>query len=315
MKANKWSYIILLGVMLLLVLTSYKEVYNIYLRRGNLEVHYADENYIKSYDDLKDKCTTMSEEEIDEASYFEDCQPPNCGFSSLTLKQSCEAYKEGKPLSPDVYTVFHTMINSDLMYLLQLYIVPVLLVACLFNLNKKMRSKYTYYYIQRNSYKSFIVNMFKETYLYVLTIPILLGLHYLLSLTVSQHHVYEYAFTLSAATFDLIHYQTPGFILLLILNATIAGLVIINLGLIFIRKNKNLIFTIIEAWIAYFVILFVVEGLNLPDCFHLWMSSSYEVSIYYHLLCTFTYFIVTLVITILLYKNKEKTLVNFGGVK
>lgn len=315
MKINKLPFIALFFILFLFVLSSYKRVYKIYVHSGNVEVYYADHNYINSYNDLKEICTTMSEEEIEAASYSENCDPSTCRLSSLTLKESCEAYNEGKPLSPDVYTIFNTMISESFMYSLQLYIVPILLGACLININKKLRSKYSYYYIQRNSYKSFIIKLFREVYKYALVIPIIYGLHYLFSLTISQHHIYDYVFILGKATLDLVHHQTPGFILLFILNATMVGLVLINLGLIFIRNNKNLIFTIIEAWIAYFVILFIVEGFNLPDCFHLWISSSYEVSIYYHLICTFMYFIITLGINIILYKNKEKTLSNFGGVK
>lgn len=313
MRANRLPFIITILIVIILAFFSYKEVRDSFGGKEKISIDYCKIDGISSYDDLS-ICDSLTDEEIEEASKKEECpQEGKCIYDSLSLAECCYAYKNNIPLSPDIYTIFFAMINSNLMYPLPVYICALILIPALYSLNKLFRSKYVQYYIQRKNYGSFLIKMLKRVYKYALIIPILYGIVYLLTLTLTNHDANEFTGVTGLASFGTIHYQTPGFILLFIINATLIGLVIINIGLIFIRSNRKLIFTIIESYIVYFVLLLIVEGLSLPDSFNLWLVGDTESSIYMHIICTSIYFLISFIVMFILYKDKEKTLTILGG--
>lgn len=78
-----------------------------------------------------------------------------------------------------------------------------------------------------------------------------------------------------------------------------------------LSKNRKFIFTVVEVLIIYFVLEMLFE--SLPQYF--WIFDFYNpktYSIYLYILVSLIQFIISFIILILVYKNKEKELGRVG---
>ncbi len=280
MRESKKNIILLFLIMLVLIIISYIQIYKIY---GGKNPGY---DYIDAYNGA-------------------------CNSDSGPLADYCDIDISGLPNNPDTYTIFFSIIRSDILYHLPMYGILLIIVFSLNFVNKLFKSKYLYYYVQRKEYKSFLKNIILNSYKYVLVIPFMIGLIYLLSLTISNHGQNALTIAMRAETFDAIHYSTSGFIMFYTINIMLKWLFFINLGLIMLSKNRKFIFTVVEVLIIYFVLEMLFE--SLPQYF--WIFDFYNpktYSIYLYILVSLIQFIISFIILILVYKNKEKELGRVG---
>ena len=79
----------------------------------------------------------------------------------------------------------------------------------------------------------------------------------------------------------------------------------INVGIIFL-KNNRLIFTIIETYIVYFIVILLISKFSLVPINVLFTGK--QVNIYIAVIWSFIYFGISLIAVIFSYRNKENVL-------
>ncbi|MBO5476053.1 MAG: hypothetical protein J5982_06115 [Bacilli bacterium] len=281
MGESKKNFIGLFLIVFVLVMLSYIQIYKIYGGKN------SPNDYIVGFNEI-------------------------CNSKYKDIVDYCDIDITGLPGTPDTYTIFFNIIRSDILYHLPIFGLLLIIVFSLNFVNKLFKSKYLYYYVQRKEYKLFLKKMIINSYKYVLVIPFMMALIYLLSLTISTHGQNALTIAMRAETFDSIAYNTPGFLVLYTINIMLKWLFFINLGLIMLSKNRKFIFTIIEVYIIYFVLEIIFE--LLPQYF--WIFDFYNpmtYSIYIYILVSLIQFIISFIIVILIYKNKEKILSRIGA--
>lgn len=281
MRESKIKFIGLFVIIFILVILSYIQVYRTYGGKNNSN------DYIDGYNNV-------------------------CNSEDKTKVNYCDLDITGLPGTPDTYTIFFNIIRSDILYHLPVFGILLIIIFSLGSVNRIFKSKYLYYFVQRKEYKLFLKNMLINSYKYVLVIPFMTGLIYLLSLTISNHGPNALSIAMGTITFDTIAYNTAGFLILYTINIMLKWLLFINLGLIMLSKNRKFIFTIIEVYIVYFLLEVVFE--LLPEYF--WIFDFYNpktYSIYIYILVALIQFIISFIIVILIYKNKEKQLSRIGA--
>ena len=155
MRESKIKFIGLFVIIFILVILSYIQVYRTYGGKNNSN------DYIDGYNNV-------------------------CNSEDKTKVNYCDLDITGLPGTPDTYTIFFNIIRSDILYHLPVFGILLIIVFSLGSVNRIFKSKYLYYFVQRKEYKLFLKNMLINSYKYVLVIPFMTGLIYLLSL-VSNH--------------------------------------------------------------------------------------------------------------------------------
>lgn len=228
------------------------------------------------------------------------------------VKKLCDIDITGLPGSYDNYTIIYQMLRNTILEYLIFFDFIIIISFSLHGINKKMKSKYLYYFIQRKDYKTFIKGMLLSAYKYVLVVPFFMLILYLLSLTISNHGPNELTNFVNPATFDVIHYNTKYFLVLFTIYIMIMWLFYINIGLIVQSKNRKFIFTIIECLIIYFILEIVAEGLSA----HFWIIDIYNpeaYSIYKYIIFAIICFCLSFALVLLSYRSKERVLKRVGG--
>lgn len=278
MKESKMGLIVLFLIYFVLVMLSYLEIKSVF-----------------EYNDLKEEYLSIC---------LDDNLNKNDNYCSIDVTDL--------PSTPDTLTVFYNIIYSNILMNLPMLAPILIVIFSSIYLNKLMKSKYLYYYVQRKNYKCFIKNMIINSYKYVLVVPFIVLLVYLLSLSISNHGPNELTEIIKVATFKKIYYNTPYFLVLYAINIMIMWLFYINIILIIQSKNRKLIFNIIEFIIIYFILEIIFE--ELPSNY--WLFDIYtlgdEISINKYLLTSSLYFIISFTMLIIVYKNKEKVLNRIG---
>lgn len=262
------------------------------------------EDVVNMYDDLA-QCDTWGDEFIE--NYDSSILSHFDGKSDrrfLVLGECCSAYKQSLPLSRDKYDVFFTIMEEILVPV----IFPLLILFFgLFNLNLKFKSKYAYYYLQRKSYKSFLIKTILSVYKYALALPILYLAVYLFALNITNHGPIDMVLSLKGIS-DYVNYVgVPGFWICYYLTGFLFGAFIINIGMIFLHKNGKLIFSIIGSFLTYFYIYLIDQLFIHVDVSVLvnFVSYSTEYSIYYVLINILVFFIVSFIAMLYVYKDKK----------
>ena len=212
------------------------------------------------------------------------------------------------------YFINNMSFISNFFLLLIIVIVPLIYV-----IRKEFNSGYIKNYLQRKSYKSYIFRIYRKSYVFMI-LPLLIILMCIIK------SCYESGFNfnpgvdlvlgnLSEGIFD----NTLSFIAHFFSIIFVLGF-IINIVLIILSVDKNFIKALIKSFILILFItifLFIVVGLFLQSKFNLSAENffmldlyklsditSYKVSLIFNFIC----YIVSLIVSIYFYKNKEKTI-------
>ena len=229
----------------------------------------------------------------------------------MSLKDCCNAYKNNIPLSPDYYTIFYFLytdarITTDF----YIYIIGLILFFALYGINKLFRSKYLFYYVQREKYKKFIIKNILKSYSYVFFFFLYFLLLYIFSRTMSNH--LDRTYLTGTSTFSEIYYGNKYFLIFFCIQNCLMCLTFINVGLVFL-KNNRLIFTIMETYIIYFIVIMILSAKNMVPLNILFDGR--EVNIYTAVLWSLFYFGLSLIPVVITYRNKEDVLTKLDRSK
>lgn len=239
--------------------------------------------------------------------------------------KSCEENSKYEHLTDDTYTIFYQiLVCYDMTYPL-IYIMPIfLIIPAIWQAQKKISNNYAKNYLTRSNYKSYIKEIKKSVYKYAWILPVYLIIIFFVSYMISGHFDYSYAVDHSIATYSLDKLQMGGFFIAgLIINVFFHSLFYCNLALICVRRNKNIIVTLLETillWYGIEIISELIAGLliyigvlkpeiSLIFSFLNIYNLNETPNIIYVILMGICLFILSSIVVKILYKNKEKNII------
>ena len=114
------------------------------------------------------------------------------------------------------------------------------------------------------------------------------------------------------STFSEIYYGNKYFLIFFCIQNCLMCLTFINVGLVFL-KNNRLIFTIMETYIIYFIVIMILSAKNMVPLNILFDGR--EVNIYTAVLWSLFYFGLSLIPVVITYRNKEDVLTKLDRSK
>ncbi len=224
---------------------------------------------------------------------------------------------EEKP-KRDTLTTFNEILNDSEYSFIYFLAVPFLIImSSMYEISKRFKSGEIKNRLSRESYNSYIKDVFKSSYKSVILWPLItiyvLAFSYLISgtFTISTETI---AFTKEILSHPVL------FIFSYLLNTILMSIFYINIGLFLVPENRNYLVTVIETAMVYFgitltntffIISFVLKNIknaeNYFDFFDMYTYHDREL-IPFNLLCLGVAFISSLVVY-LKYRNKEKIVI------
>lgn len=224
---------------------------------------------------------------------------------------------EEKP-KRDTLTTFNEILNDSEYSFIYFLAVPFLIImSSMYEISKRFKSGEIKNRLSRESYNSYIKDVFKSSYKSVILWPLItiyvLAFSYLISgtFTISTETI---AFTKEILSHPVL------FIFSYLLNTILMSIFYINIGLFLVPENRNYLVTVIETAMVYFgitltntffIISFVLKNIknaeNYFDFFDMYTYHDRKL-IPFNLLCLGVALISSLVVY-LKYRNKEKIVI------
>lgn len=308
MKKNLLKYYILLSLLILFGL-------HIYFDYTNFSV-YSD------YSSVIDSC--------DEYLNFDDYQREKFDnqFPNLYTINQCEyiVKKEGKPLS--FFFVYSNLLSSTVFQFIFPFFVPLfILFPLIYKLSLEFNSNYIKYYLLRNSYKNYIKNLFMKSYKYACIVISIIILFVILSFVKSNFNFDSTMdYYLSYIGDDYFIFNNKWNYLIYFLIIILNLFTYINISLFVLRgKNRNFLICLTESFLIIYLwwcFTFVIVGNLFQKFFGIASERINLLEIYtWHeidngklfLIVNIVYYLITLFIVLLSYKNKEKFIMRCEG--
>lgn len=236
----------------------------------------------------------------------------------------CNEIVKNNVKSGSFFVFYDKLINNNISIIIFPFFVPLLIIfPLIYKISKEFRSKYIKNYLQRNTYKSYLKHLFKESYKYIFIIPIILFLYFLIAVFISKFNFnptvdigLSYLSTkLSTLYNNWLFYLF--YIVIIILNL---GLYI-NISLIILSRNKKFFLSFAESFLIVYLLWcfsFIAVGLffqnnfgifaeefNLLDIYN-WSSIT---NMYVFIITNIIYYLISFIILIYRYKDKEKLII------
>lgn len=236
--------------------------------------------------------------------------------------QECEKLTSYKTTTHSTYNIFETFLITD-NYLFPFFVPLVVIIPFLYVLSKEFKSKYIKNYCMRASYKEYKRHIFKTSYQNIFVIPVVIGITFLISYIISNGNINPIADQgLNYVLPDIVLFLDSKLFWLFYVLVLLAGIgLFINVGVIVLSKNKNFIIALIESELIIFLIWCFSEiclgliGSNIfnidPGNFNLLSIYNWNgvTNMYIYTLLNIVLYIISLIIAILSYKNKEKIII------
>ncbi|MGM9875190.1 MAG: hypothetical protein ACI32H_04635 [Bacilli bacterium] len=231
----------------------------------------------------------------------------------------CQNIVNREEIKTDTLTTFYEITNgSDYIYIYNFMVPFLIIMSSLYNASKKFKSGEIKNRLTRESYNSYIKEVFKDSYKSVIIWPLISIYMFLFSYIISG--TFEVA-TINVATFSAEILSNPAlFIISYLLNTILMSIFYINIGLFLVPENRSYLVTVIETIMVYFGItlantFFVIgfllkdfeDGEKYFDFLDMYTYNDREL-IPFNLLCLGVAFISSLVVY-LKYRNKEKLVI------
>lgn len=237
----------------------------------------------------------------------------------------CKGSENFESYTLDTLTIMNEIIDTDA-FLIFMIIAPTLIMFLgSYNANKKFRSIQIKNCITRESYKKYIAEIFKDSYIYALFLPVVIIFIFIFSYMISGHFDYSIAMNLNVSSFSLNYLKHPiAFMFCYLINLVFISIFYINISMIFIRYNKNYVVSLLESSLLYYFLCFtntfVISGIILEKVFNITGADEYfnflDMYKYHNVkslsLFTILCFVLSMISSIIIfktYKNKEKTII------
>lgn len=232
----------------------------------------------------------------------------------------CLAKINGNEEKPkrDTLTTFDKILNDSEYSFIYFLAVPFLIImSSMYEISKRFKSGEIKNRLTRESYNSYIKDVFKSSYKSVLLWPLITIYVLIFSYMISG--TFEVSTESIAFTKEILSHPAL-FIFSYLLNTILMSIFYINIGLLLVPENRNYLVTVIETSMVYygitltntfFIISFVLKNIkdaeNYFDFFDMYNYKEREL-IPFNLLCLGVSLISSLLVY-LKYKNKEKIII------
>lgn len=221
---------------------------------------------------------------------------------------------------PDVITSFYHIVGLGLLAPLD-FIFPLLLMfICIYNLSKENKSVFIKMRLQRQTFKSYIKDIFKKSYKYALILPLLLLYVFIVCLLISRHFNYQLSADLG---YELLNIGYPKnmliYVIVFFVNLGIHCSIYVSYALIYVKKLSNSIVSALASYITFIAVEVFIElilcSLILDDVFHvnaylylnyLNMFDLSDANLYICLFKTSLYALIIFFIVKRMYRDKDK---------
>ncbi len=261
-----------------------------------------------------------------ESGYFEE-HYPEADVNSL-----CEELKNYHPeieLKKDAFFITFDILSHYTISYLQVFAPLLIILAALYTFQKKLKSGFFKNIMTRMEYKKFMIKSVLKSYSASLFIPITIIVIFILSYILSGSLDFNHtvATTDPSAIPDALlnnYRKMPQFIITFLLTFILHGMFWINIGYIVAKKSKNIVITVVGSFIVYIVIfaisdivigayllekiLHIKGGLYLVNFGNIWLYIDIY-NLWIPIIYGLILFIISLIILIKIYKNKEEVIV------
>ena len=268
--------------------------------------------YSGNMDAEKETCIKYKNANLEEKKELE----KDITFDNEICTALINEYKPGS-----FYLYYNYLLRNGVSSFVFPFFIPLMVIfPIVYKLSEEFRSKYIKNYLQRNEYNEYIKSIIKRSYKYILIVPILLLSFAVVASICSKLNFdprYDIAFSRLSSEIGT-YYNKPFFYISYILIILFNMGIYINIGLIILRKNKNFFVALIESFVAIYVFLcftFIIIGIGIQKIFNISAESINLLEIYtwsnisnigLYLLVNIVYFVVSFILVIIVYKNKEK---------
>lgn len=239
--------------------------------------------------------------------------------------ESCDDLANYEHLSPDTYTIFYDVFRTYDPTMPLVYIMPLfMIIPAIWQVQKEISSNYAKNYLTRNNYRSYLKKMMTSVYKHAWILPAYCIMIFIVAYMLSGHFDYSFIVDHSLATYGVDKLQLGGiFFIGFLINIFIHSLFYGNLALICVRKNKNVILTVLETillWYGITLFLEIIGGilvhagvLNPEQALVFALMNIYSLdqtpNIIFIIIFGLSLFIISSVILRKVYKNKEKSII------
>lgn len=223
--------------------------------------------------------------------------------------------------SVSFFLAYDVMLSNEFASLIIPLFVPLfILLPVVYFISKEFKSGNIKNYLLRKSYKSYLINLYKKSYSFIFPLLIMIGIFIIVSLNASNFNFNPtidigHSYLLNGV-YDLYNnkYFMIEYIIIIIANV---GLYI-NIGLIILSKNKNFFISLVESYVIVYLLWsfsIIVVGMFFQNHFNISADNFNLMSVYSwseisssktFLLVNIIYYIISLVISLMVYKNREK---------
>lgn len=242
--------------------------------------------------------------------------------------ESCHTViTNGKPVMPDTFTIFFQLLINSNLSLIQLLGPIIVIILASYSFSREYNTGFFKNIIQRMSYKNYLKSIILRTYKYIWILPIFLIIIFIFSFLISGHfnvdltlsYWPEYYIPISIMAIKNIF----PFMIIFILNVIFNSIFYANIALITIKKSNNYIISVISSYLIFIFcdiflevlvgILILEKILHISGASNLFSLFNYLVyegipNIYLYTIYCFTLVIVSLVVVICVYHNKEEVI-------
>lgn len=243
--------------------------------------------------------------------------------------ESCEYITKSNEKPVSFFLIYENLYESSIIkFIFPLFVPIILLFPIVYELSLELNSSYIKYFSLRKKYKYYILHLFKSSYKYLLPILIIL-IMFIIGCAIKSNFNFN-------PKFDLYLYLVDESSLLFLnnkINYIIYFAVIIfnllsyiNIALIVLRSNnRNFLISYVETFVLIYVwwcITFIIVGNLLSKYMGIASEEVNIMEIYrWHgiengntfLIANVIYYVISLIIVLLMYKNKEKTIIKCEG--
>lgn len=170
--------------------------------------------------------------------------------------------ENGRPVKPDTLSVFFDLLGNYSLSYLQI-IAPLFIIAmAIWNFHKELKSEFYKNILTRMDYKKYIIKNWMKTLKFSMFLPIYLLFVFLLAFILSGHfdlqstmNVYPGYLLIDSRYLD--YFGT--FMFVYVFNLVLHSIFWINIGFVVSKKGKNILITLVSAFLSYIAIFILSE--------------------------------------------------------
>ena len=229
----------------------------------------------------------------------------------------------------DTLTLFNQSISTNIFDIF-LYVAPLFIMLCsIWTIIKEYQSGFFKKNLIRINYQTYLKRTLHTAYKSAFILPIIMIFLFGISYLLAGHFDYTVATNLGYSTFSVNNLSHPFiFIVSYILNKFFFSIFYINLALLFMYKNRNILVSILESYL-FFIAIEIINEVLISDLifykvFHinigylLYILDCYSyagINRLAYLFISFLYAFISFAVLYLIYKNKEKTIIQSEFLK